>query len=153
MYDNCPQTQALLERTGRDVQWLKTYLRKGMHDPQGTNEALLKMNGGYQWNCNGDIGAWITRDDVRKALHLDSAQPGASSFDYALSGPASITLYPELVKRIRVLIYNGQADGCVPYIGNEEWIAELEAKGILKESSPWSPWFTSSKATAAGYST
>merc|ERR1712151_175866 len=128
-------------------------LRRGIHDPHATSEALIRMNGGYEWNCGGDTGDWILRDDVRKALHLETSTAGASSLDYTLSGPASITLYPELVKKIRVLIYNGQADACVPYIGNEDWIAQLESQGILTETSPWSPWFTSNKATAAGYST
>lgn len=153
MYDNCPQTKELLDRTGKDMNWLTTFLRRGMHNPQATHEALIKMNGGYEWNCNGDAGAWITSSAVQKALHLESVTPGASSFDYVLSGPASITLYPELVKKLRVLIYNGQADACVPYIGNEDWIALLESQGVLKETTPWTPWFTSSKATAAGYST
>jgi len=153
MYDNCPQTKAFLERAGKDMSWLTTCLRRGIHDPQATNDALVKMNGGYQWNCGGNTSGWITREDVRTALHLDSSTPGASSFDYTLSGPASITLYPELVKKIRFLIYNGQADACVPYSGNEDWIALLESQGILTENTPWSPWFIGSKATAAGYST
>ena len=41
------------------------------------------------------------------------------------AGPASVTLYPDLVKNIRVLIYNGDADACVPYKGNEEWTEGL----------------------------
>lgn len=153
MYDDCPRTREFLDRTGRDMGWLTARLRSGMHTPQATHDALVRMNGGYRWDCGGDAGTWITRDDVRKALHLESATPGASSFDYVLSGPASITLYPDLVKKLRILIYNGQADACVPYGGNEDWIALLESRGILREASPWSPWFTSSKATAAGYST
>ena len=40
---------------------------------------------------------------------------------------ASVLLYPKIASRIRVLIYNGDADMCVPYNGNEEWLAQLEA--------------------------
>merc|ERR1711879_558085 len=90
-------------------------------------------------------------ENVRKALHLD--KPGRSGFSYATSGPASITLWPELVQKIRVLIYNGDADACVPYNGNEDWIGSLEDKGILKETVPWTPWFTSSKSAPSGYIT
>lgn len=153
MLDNCPKTNIFLERTGKNMDWLTAFLRRGMHDPVATDQALIEMNGGYQWNCGGDASKWITRDDVRKALHLDSATPGGSNFDYSISGPASITLYPELIKKIRILIYNGQADACVPYSGNEEWIALLESQGFLEETNPWSPWFTSHNATAAGYRT
>merc|ERR1712054_109614 len=79
---------------------------------------------------------------------------GASKFDYSCSGPASITLWPELSKKIRVLIYNGDADACVPYNGNEAWIAELEEKGDLEETKPWTPWYSSSKSTTpSGYIT
>ena len=37
---------------------------------------------------------------------------------------------------------NGDADSCVPYIGNEEWIDGLVAAGDLVEHAPWRPWFT-----------
>ena len=57
------------------------------------------------------------------------------------SGPASITLWPFLAQHIRVLIYNGDADACVPYVGNEEWIDMLEEKGVISESEAWKPWF------------
>merc|ERR1712187_192927 len=94
--------------------------------------------------------AWMKRPEVRKALHLDQHKAGASSFRYSSSGPASITLYPELVKKLRIMIYNGDADACVPYIGNEEWIAGLESQGVLKESQGWTPWFAGSKRAPAG---
>ena len=48
-----------------------------------------------------------------------------------------------------VLIYNGDADSCVPYIGNEEWIDGLEAQGVIAEADAWHPWFTD-KAVGGG---
>ena len=62
--------------------------------------------------------AWITQPAVREALHLKSSS--GSRFGYDTSGPASITLWPFLAKHLRVVIYNGDADACVPYVGNEE---------------------------------
>eukprot|EP01043_Picozoa_sp_COSAG02_P041215 COSAG02_NODE_3399_length_6811_cov_16.128278_2_plen_66_part_00 len=50
-----------------------------------------------------------------KALHI--SDPGRSVFHYHSSGPASITLHPQLAKKLRVLIYNGDADACVPCEG------------------------------------
>ena len=119
---------------------------------------------------------------MRAALHLRAAASG-SAFGYRDSGPASITLWPSLATRLRVLIYNGaaaslpptthatplgyalppkglapgvahgvtrgvtrraraagDADACVPYIGNEEWISSLETSGVLAEKEAWRPW-------------
>merc|ERR1712137_1454432 len=153
IYDNCPATQEFLEGVDKDMKWLLGELRDGMHRPHQTRAKLTKMNGGFKWDCLGDVGGWIQREDVKKALHLDGVQAGASQLSYSRSGPASITLYPELAKKIHVMIYNGDADPCVPYNGNEEWIGDLEQQGVLKESSAWKPWYTSNQATAAGYVT
>lgn len=154
IYDNCPGTQYLLERVGKDMSWLRGVLRKGASNPRATHEFLNKLNGGYTWHCDGDVDDWIRREDVRKALHLDKVKPSASSFRYDSAGPASITLYPELAKKLRLLIFNGDADSCVPYNGNEEWIGMLESQGVLKKSRPWTPWFTRKKTAApAGYRT
>merc|ERR1712086_1183889 len=121
LYDNCPSTQAMLTRIGKDMAWLRKELGEHMHRPQYIRSKLTKMNGGFEWDCLGDIGTWIQRSDVKKALHLDGIRAGASQLSYSSSGPASITLYPELVKKIHVMIYNGDSDPCVPFIGNEEW--------------------------------
>lgn len=43
--------------------------------------------------------------------------------------------------KLRVLIYNGDADACVPYKGNEEWITSLVKAGDLTEAVGWKPWF------------
>lgn len=109
------------------------------------------MSGGYDWFCNGDLRGFFNEPEVKKALHLEGET--GSRFNYASSGPASIVLYPELVTKLRLLIYNGDADACVPYIANENWIARMEKQGDLQESSPWTPWFSTSKTAPAGYST
>ena len=52
---------------------------------------------------------------------------------------SGITLYPDLIKKIRVLIYNGDADSCVPYVGNEEWVSGLAKLGYASEAKAWHP--------------
>merc|ERR1712176_1117589 len=105
------------------------------------------MNGGFDWNCAGDVGKWIKSKDVQEALHLTGER--GSKFLYTPFGTPSFALYPELVTKLRVLIYNGDADACVPYIANEDWIARLEAQGDIQESDPWTPWFTSARRAPA----
>jgi hypothetical protein len=99
------------------MRWLKQKLRQELlpqsHD--GTASSLSSLasapSGGYTWSCGGmsATSAWIVRPDVRKALHLSSDSAG-SRFSYSWSGPASITLWPFLATKLRVLIYNGDAD-------------------------------------------
>jgi len=152
IYDNCQNTKNFLSRTGKDMAWLTSTLRKGMHN-NSLRQSLKNMNGGFEWDCAGDVGSFLQDPEVRKALNLENAAISASSFDYNLSGPASITLWPELSQKLRVLIYNGDADACVPYIGNEYWISNLEDDGKLKQIKEWAPWFTSNHAAPAGYVT
>lgn len=155
VYDNCEDTEDFLQRTGKDRMWLLEFLRRGLHDPRAADAALTKLNGGYAWDCGGSgFREWWGSAEVVKALHRDTAGVnGSSGFHFTRSGPGSVTLYPELVKRLHVLIYNGDADACVPYNSNEEWVGDMEDRGVLKEAIPWTPWFTSNGATAAGYRT
>ena len=96
---------------------------------------------------------YFNRKDVQSALHLNP--PGASDFRYHSSGPASVTLYPKFVGKLRVLIYNGDSDACVPYKGNEELVTNLETAGSLVEKAPWQPWYAEkgSQKAPAGYVT
>lgn len=69
---------------------------------------------------------------------------------------APVCCRPALSKKIRVLIYNGDADACVPYKGNEEWIDGLEKDGTLTQKKAWAPWFTGAakgRRAPAGYVT
>ena len=74
----------------------------------------MHTGGGYVWSCDGmgKMQSFFSNPAVQQALHLDT--PEKSSFGYDSSGPASITLWPELAKKLRVLIYNGDSDACVP---------------------------------------
>lgn len=109
----------------------------------------------YPWNCESDpaLDRYFTRSDVLSALHLNTST--GSRFQYARSGPASVTLYPNLLQHMRVLIYNGDADLCVPYVGNEEWTTDMAAQGYAIEKKAWHPWYVNnaSNYAPAGYVT
>ena len=38
-------------------------------------------------------------------------------------------------------LQNGDADACVPYKGNVEWIKSLVKQGDLTEKDAWRPWY------------
>eukprot|EP00937_MAST-01D_sp_MAST-1D-sp2_P001497 g1497.t1 len=159
IYDNCPQTDEWLRRSGKSMRWLRAHLRQhmGSDKPRAQLDGELKaLAGGYDWNC-GSMDAtvdYMKRADVQAALHLN--KPGRSRFGYQTSGPASITLYPELIKKLKILIYNGDADACVPYKGNEEWTTGMVDKGFVTENKAWHPWYIGQRSDGlppAGYAT
>lgn len=156
VYNNCPATEDLLTRTNKDMGWLLRYLRAGAHKPVATHAELKALNGGYDWVCGGlpAFGKWIIQPDVRKALHMDHVAPGRSKITYNISGPMSIELYPELVRRVpHIMVYNGIADPSVPFQGDEEWIGDLVKQGVLEVARPWEPWRSPSNSTSPCFET
>lgn len=143
IYDNCqlsPTTNTVLTSTATQQQLLL---------PAQTVEG---GGGGYDWQCESDpaLDRYFSRPDVLQALHLDGRR--GSGFVYRQSGPASILLYPTILRHMRVLIYNGDADLCVPYIGNEEWTTSMVPEHA-SEKKPWRPWYAEKGKAPSGYVT
>lgn len=88
--------------------------------------------------CGGDaVSKWLSQDSVVKALHVKS---GVSGMHYNW-GPYSVSgdlrpLYKSLAQKYRILIYSGDTDACVPFVGTETWTRELG----FDVKSPWQPW-------------
>jgi len=163
IYNTCPlnNLEEWHKRSGKSVRWVQKFqkeaLDKGMSRAE-VHATLTSLGGGTEYGCghDADQDTYFRRADVRTALHL--GEPGRSRFGYRQSGPASRLLYPELVQKIRVLIYNGDSDGCVPYKGNEEWTTQLAADGFVTETKKWHPWFATASHRGeshapAGYAT
>ena len=134
--------------------WLLQKLRAHMSNYSAVHQELLEVGGGYTWSCDTEpaMAKYFQRKDVQTALHLEA--PLQCRFGYQSSGPASVTLYPFLATKLRILIYNGDADSCVPYKGNEEWTEDLAAKGVITQEKAWHPWFTDeTPSMPAGYAT
>jgi hypothetical protein len=156
VYDNCPSGEKWHVASGKSTRWLGKFLHENMHRAVEAHKELAAMGAGYDWTCGQfeALPAYIERADVKKVLHLP-AKSLSSAFGYNSTGPASVTLYPSLIKSgIRVLIYNGDADSCVPYIGNEEWTLGMVAQGVVSEAQAWHPWYAGSEdSVPAGYAT
>ncbi|KAJ1455385.1 peptidase S10, serine carboxypeptidase [Pelagophyceae sp. CCMP2097] len=161
IYDDCPLGAEWLSAHSVHPRWLKSFVRERPHLSRPQLDGALRLalghaesEAGFPWDCESDpaLNAYFSREDVKEALHLGG--PG-SDFQYDLSGPASVLLYPELVKHMRVLIFNGDSDACVPYKGNEEWTTGLATAGIVVEAAPWRPWYAAQTARNApsGYVT
>ena len=87
--------------------------------------------------------AYLTNSDVVSALHVKEP-----AFCWAVCNqapnwrytPNRVNLprdtYPYLISRIKVVIYNGDLDACVPYTDNLAWTENMGFPSI----TAWSPW-------------
>jgi len=97
--------------------------------------------------------AYFNRPDVIEASHVKKQK-----FDWSVCGNqiryrstrtnVPRDTYPFLVKNIKVTIYNGDWDSCVPYTDNEAW---TEGMGFEVKSA-WHPW-TYGAGQVGGYAT
>ncbi len=100
------------------------------------------------------IALYLGRPDVAAALHvlpnLHWAVCGSnSSFDYTRTeADERIDVYPTVYNAgVRVLIFNGEADACVPWIDNNNWVASMN----FTVAQSWTSW--ESLSQNAGYVT
>eukprot|EP01062_Namystynia_karyoxenos_P082487 TRINITY_DN9302_c0_g1_i1.p1 TRINITY_DN9302_c0_g1~~TRINITY_DN9302_c0_g1_i1.p1 ORF type:complete len:495 (+),score=208.67 TRINITY_DN9302_c0_g1_i1:81-1487(+) len=87
--------------------------------------------------------AFFNQPSVMNATHVKPIQRtwatcgSAAGWSYNSNRPnLPRDTYPALIKSIRVIIYNGDWDACVPYTDNEAW---TEGMG-LPVVKPWHPW-------------
>ena len=67
---------------------------------------------------------------------------------YELSDKGSIWVYPELLGKIRIMIFSGDTDLAVPFNGNQAWIKNLK----LDIKKPWRQWRAyDDKENVSGY--
>lgn len=97
--------------------------------------------------------AYFNRPDVIAVMHV-KPQPFSWSvcgnqISYRSTRPnLPRDTYPFLINHIKVTIYNGDWDACVPYTDNEAW---TEGMGFETKSA-WSPW-TYGDGQVGGYAT
>ena len=112
-------------------------------------------------NCaqlNSQLGDdFLNNPTVKAALHIDKVPAHANwtvcanGLRYTRSTVTLIDRYPTLLSAYRVLVYNGDADACVPWNGSEEWTRELG----YAVKNPWHPWMTmgDGRQWVAGFAT
>ena len=91
-----------------------------------------------------EASAYLNQPAVQEAIHVTAAKVddwqvcgSADGWDYTSTRPnLPRDTYPLLVAHIRVLIYNGDWDACVPYTDNEGWTTGMG----FNATAPWHPW-------------
>ncbi|XP_031381393.1 serine carboxypeptidase-like 10 [Punica granatum] len=96
---------------------------------------------------------WANDKTVQRALHVregtkEEWQRCNKSLSYTKNVLSTVPYHYNLTKTsLRVLIYSGDHDFAIPYIGTMEWIKSLN----LTVFGSWAPWFV--EGQIAGYST
>ena len=97
-----------------------------------------------------EASAYLNQDDVIEAIHVKkqnfywSVCGNDNRFRYKSTRPnLPRDTYPFLTDHIRVLIYNGDWDACVPYTDNMKWTKEMGFDVV----EDWHQWFYSNSLT------
>ena len=157
-YDNCGSGNQVVDAAGA--------VGRGGSGAAGTFSELRERfsrpaSGGQVYPCGtgAAAAAWCNNDAARAGFNMKprsfypapwAAQAGAA-MNYTHYTGASYDLYPSIVSKYRVVIYNGDVDACVPYNSNEDWTATLAAQQGWEEAEAWRPWILDS--VPAGYVT
>jgi len=86
--------------------------------------------------------AWLNQDSIRTALHAISVKDQewticTDQINYDSDYDTLIPIHLELLEyEIRILIYSGDVDLCVPYTGSEAWTRSLG----FPTKQDWRPW-------------
>jgi len=114
---------------------------------------------------NAAATQYLNMEATRTAIHARSiAQIGpweicSDKVHYNKLYPSVLSAYELLTQYYRVLIYTGDSDGAVPYVGTVEWIQQLEAGNTPQKD--WVAWTVNADGSAgynatsqvAGYTT
>jgi hypothetical protein len=76
----------------------------------------------YECGAESAMDVWLADPSVVAALHVTAGTPGMK---YDKTATDLLPLYSELINKHQILIYSGDTDGCVPYVGTEQWTRGL----------------------------
>ena len=103
-------------------------------------EDSFKVSGGYSqalndYSCGAEtaMDTWLAEPSVIEALHVKPNTPGMT---YKKTATDLRPLYAELINKYQMLIYSGDTDGCVPYVGTEYWTRNLNFT-IVQDWHSW----------------
>lgn len=141
VYDTCGADQGVdggldywFELTERRTFRPRLPLRQGLND--------------YKCGAERAMGEYLGRPEVVRALHV---RPGTGGMHYTRTVSDLRPLYRRLSDRIRVLIYSGDVDGCVPTHGTETFFLRSLGLNVTEPWAPWSAYTATGSYVKAGY--
>jgi len=110
--------------------------------PSASRAAAAALGGPDACIDAGDITAYLNQPSVISALHVVTGLPWvicSGNISYTPTEPDERrVIYPTLLQQaqLRVLIFNGEADACVPWVDNEAWTISMN----YTVTKPWKAW-------------
>lgn len=99
--------------------------------------------------------SYLNLPEVKSAIHVKSGiywTICTDQIDYNSNTQSVIPIYKELIKnKIRILVYSGNTDASVPFVGSQKWTSSLQ----LPRKSLWREWLVDQAdgSQIAGYVT
>lgn len=103
--------------------------KDSFHVSAGYGQAL----NGYECGAETAMDAWLAEPSVVEALHVKAGTPG---MQYTKTATDLRPLYADLIEKYQMLIYSGDTDACVPYVGTEAWTRGLNYT-VTKDWHQW----------------
>lgn len=97
---------------------------------------MLSQNLNAEVPCIDSVGAevYLNRPEVRKALHISSLSEKwticSDILEYNRTLETIIPLYPNILKNVRALIYNGDTDLACNFLGDQRFVDSLDRKVV-----------------------
>lgn len=144
IYDECGRDQRRLEEVeGSPHMGLMDAFRKMSNKTVHVETSdSFKRTAGYtgalnDYSCGAEtvMDAWLAEPSVMEALHVKADTAGMR---YEKTATDMRPLYASLMDQYQMLIYSGDTDGCVPYVGTESWTRDL-GYGVVAD---WHQWFS-----------
>ena len=144
IYDVCGNDQRRLsEVTGTRPSLLDAYRAMANKTVVVETAQSFRVSAGYgealnDYQCGSEtaMDAWLADPSVIEALHVKA---GTFGMHYDKTATDIRPLYASLMAEYQMLIYAGDTDGCVPYVGIEEWTRDLG----FTVNADWHQWFAS----------
>ena len=99
-----------------------------------------------------DTYAYLNRPDVQKAIHADEKEWTMCSNQLHYSEKDLLTpmknVWTQLLgfsKELKFLVYSGDVDAAVPWLGTLFWLKDLERDGIIQLTKDWNPWYATTR--------
>jgi len=149
LYDTCREADGKINKSShmRDavvpsLESIKRRLENGLDEIPNAGE--------YYCGQESSSLIYLNTPSVQKALHVKPTKFSFSTpLDYKFTAYSLLDLYRNiLIPELQILQYSGDADPCVPYVGTQRWVRDMN----LKTKKSWSPWIEPSRPNQpAGY--